>query len=227
MISLMDCKNVVILCGVGMMIQIYVDCVENVEIWDKDGQCYIDFVVGIVVVNIGYCYFWVIQVVKDQLDCFIYICYQVVFYENYVVLVEWLNDLVLGDGLKKIVFYIIGVEVVENVVKIVWYYKNCFGIIVFLGGFYGCIFMGMLLIGKVQFYKVGFGLMMNDIWYLFFLNELYGVSQDQVLVVLDWLFKFDIDLVWVVVIIVEFVQGEGGFYEVLFGFLQCLCEICD
>ncbi|MTH62820.1 4-aminobutyrate--2-oxoglutarate transaminase [Paracoccus shanxieyensis] len=227
MTSLTDRKNAAISRGVGMTTQIYADRAENAEIWDKDGQRYIDFAAGIAVVNTGHRHPRVIQAVKDQLDRFTHTCHQVVPYENYVALAERLNDLVPGDGPKKTAFYTTGAEAVENAVKIARHYKNRPGIIAFSGGFHGRTFMGMSLTGKVQPYKAGFGPMMNDIWHLPFPNELHGVSQDQALAALDRLFKSDIDPARVAAIIVEPVQGEGGFYEAPPGFLQRLREICD
>ena len=227
MTSLTDRKNAAISRGVGMTTQIYADRAENAEIWDKDGQRYIDFAAGIAVVNTGHRHPRVIQAVKDQLDRFTHTCHQVVPYETYVALAERLNDLVPGDGPKKTAFYTTGAEAVENAVKIARHYKNRPGIIAFSGGFHGRTFMGMSLTGKVQPYKAGFGPMMNDIWHLPFPNELHGVSQDQALAALDRLFKSDIDPARVAAIIVEPVQGEGGFYEAPPGFLQRLREICD
>lgn len=174
-IEVVEWCNIVIVCGVGMQIQVYVVKVKNFEVWDVEGICYIDFVVGIVVVNIGYCYFKIVEVVNIQFGNFIYICYQVLLYENYIYLVECLNDVMLGDFEKCIVFVIIGVEVVENVIKVVCVYMGCLVVIVFGGVFYGWIFMGMLLIGKVVLYKVGFGVMMFDVYYVFFFIDLYGI----------------------------------------------------
>jgi 4-aminobutyrate aminotransferase len=98
------------------------------------------------------------------------------------------------------------------------------GIVAFAGGFHGRTFMGMSLTGKVQPYKAGFGPMMNDVWHLPFPNDLHGVSAEDALAALDRLFKADIDPARVAAIIVEPVQGEGGFYEVPAGFMQRLRE---
>jgi 4-aminobutyrate aminotransferase len=99
--------------------------------------------------------------------------------------------------------------------------------VAFAGGFHGRTFMGMSLTGKVQPYKAGFGPMMNDVWHLPFPNDLHGVSSDDALAALDRLFKADIDPARVAAIIVEPVQGEGGFYEVPAGFMQRLRAVCD
>ena len=227
MTNMTDRKNAAISRGVGMTTQIYADRAENAEIWDKDGNRYIDFAAGIAVVNTGHRHPRVIQAVKDQLDRFTHTCHQVVPYENYVALAERLNAALPGDFPKKTAFYTTGAEAVENAIKIARHYTGRPGIVAFAGGFHGRTFMGMSLTGKVQPYKAGFGPMMNDVWHLPFPNDLHGVSAEDALAALDRLFKADIDPARVAAIIVEPVQGEGGFYEVPAGFMQRLRAVCD
>ena len=227
MTNMTDRKNAAISRGVGMTTQIYADRAENAEIWDKEGNRYIDFAAGIAVVNTGHRHPRVIQAVKDQLDRFTHTCHQVVPYENYVALAERLNAALPGDFPKKTAFYTTGAEAVENAIKIARHYTGRPGIVAFAGGFHGRTFMGMSLTGKVQPYKAGFGPMMNDVWHLPFPNELHGVTADEALAALDRLFKADIDPARVAAIIVEPVQGEGGFYEVPAGFMQRLRAVCD
>ena len=227
MTNMTDRKNAAISRGVGMTTQIYADRAENAEIWDKEGNRYIDFAAGIAVVNTGHRHPRVIQAVKDQLDRFTHTCHQVVPYENYVALAERLNAALPGDFPKKTAFYTTGAEAVENAIKIARHYTGRPGIVAFAGGFHGRTFMGMSLTGKVQPYKAGFGPMMNDVWHLPFPNDLHGVSAEDALAALDRLFKADIDPARVAAIIVEPVQGEGGFYEVPAGFMQRLRATCD
>jgi len=227
MTSLTDRKNAAISRGVGMTTQIYADRAENAEIWDKDGNRYIDFAAGIAVVNTGHRHPRVIAAVREQLDRFTHTCHQVVPYENYVALAERLNAAVPGDWPKKTAFYTTGAEAVENAVKIARHSTGRAGIVAFSGGFHGRTFMGMSLTGKVQPYKAGFGPMMNDVWHLPFPNDLHGVTQDEALAALDRLLKADIDPSRVAAIIVEPVQGEGGFYDAPPGFIRRLREICD
>ncbi|MDO5633075.1 MAG: 4-aminobutyrate--2-oxoglutarate transaminase [Paracoccus sp. (in: a-proteobacteria)] len=227
MTSMTDRKNAAIARGVGMTTQIYAERAENAEIWDKEGNRYIDFAAGIAVVNTGHRHPRVIEAVKAQLDRFTHTCHQVVPYENYVALAERLNDLVPGDWPKKTIFATTGAEAVENAVKIARHYKGRSGIVSFAGGFHGRTFMGMTLTGKVQPYKAGFGAMMNDVWHLPFPCELHGVTAEDAIHALETLFKADVDPARVAAIIVEPVQGEGGFYEVPPGFMKKLREICD
>ena len=227
MSTLTERKNAAISRGVGMTTQIYADRAENAEIWDKDGNRYIDFAAGIAVVNTGHRHPKVMAAVKDQLDRFTHTCHQVVPYENYVELAERLNALLPGREPKKTIFATTGAEAVENAIKIARHYTGRPAVISFAGGFHGRTFMGMALTGKVQPYKAGFGPMMNDIWHLPFPNDLHGVSQQDALDALDRLFKADLEPSRVAAIIIEPVQGEGGFYEVPAGFMQKLREVCD
>ncbi|WP_313137084.1 4-aminobutyrate--2-oxoglutarate transaminase [Paracoccus jeotgali] len=227
MSTLTDRKNAAISRGVGMTTQIYADRAENAEIWDGEGRRYIDFAAGIAVVNTGHRHPRVIAAVRDQLDRFTHTCHQVVPYENYVALAERLNDLVPGEGPKKTIFVTTGAEAVENAVKIARHYTQRDAVIAFAGGFHGRTFMGMALTGKVQPYKAGFGPMMNDVWHLPFPNPLHGVTADDALAALDRLFKADLEPGRVAAIIIEPVQGEGGFYPAPADFLVKLREICD
>lgn len=127
------------------------------------------------------------------------------FYESVVVLVEKFIVLVFGDSNKKVVFVMIGVEVVENCVKIVCCYIGCCGVIVFNVGFYGCINLIMVFIGKIVLYKKDFGFFFVDIYYVFFFNVVYDVSEKEVLFSLKNFFKVIIVVEDVVVIIIELV----------------------
>ncbi|WP_108003805.1 4-aminobutyrate--2-oxoglutarate transaminase [Mycoplana dimorpha] len=225
--SLTDRKNAAISRGVGMTTQIYADRAENAEIWDKEGNRYIDFAAGIAVVNTGHRHPRVIEAVKKQLDRFTHTCHQVVPYENYVELAERLNQLVPGNFEKKTIFVTTGAEAVENAVKIARAATGRQAVIAFGGGFHGRTFMGMALTGKVVPYKVGFGAMPGDVFHIPFPVELHGQTAEQSLAALKKLFAADVDPNRVAAIIIEPVQGEGGFYPATTAFLKQLREICD
>jgi len=225
--SLTDRKNAAISRGVGMTTQIYADRAENSEIWDKEGNRYIDFAAGIAVVNTGHRHPRVIEAVKKQLDRFTHTCHQVVPYENYVELAERLNAILPGDFAKKTIFVTTGAEAVENAVKIARAATGRQAVVAFGGGFHGRTFMGMALTGKVVPYKVGFGAMPADVFHVPFPVELQGVSAEQSLAALKRLFAADVDPNRVAAIIIEPVQGEGGFYPVPTSFIKAIREICD
>ncbi len=220
-------KNQAISRGVGMTTQIYADRAENSEIWDVEGRRYIDFAGGIAVVNTGHRHPKVIEAVKAQLDRFTHTCHQVVPYENYVHLAERLNAMLPGKFDKKTIFATTGAEAVENAVKIARHATGRQAVIAFTGAFHGRTFMGMALTGKVQPYKAGFGAMPGDVFHAPFPIELHGVSVADSLAALDKLFKADVDPARVAAIILEPVQGEGGFYEAPREFVSALRKICD
>ena len=227
MTSLTDRKNAAISRGVGMTTQIYADRAENSEIWDKEGNRYIDFSSGIAVVNTGHRHPRVIEAVKAQLDRFTHTCAQVVPYESYVHLAERLNAITPGDFAKKTMFVTTGAEAVENSVKIARAATGRSAVIAFSGGFHGRTFMGMALTGKVVPYKVGFGAMPGDVFHVPFPIELHGVNVEQSLAALKKLFAADVDPARVAAIILEPVQGEGGFYPAPAALMRALRDICD
>ena len=225
--SLNDRKNDAISRGVGMLTQIYADRAENAEIWDREGNRYIDFAAGIAVVNTGHRHPRVIEAVKNQLDRFTHTCHQVVPYENYVELAERLNRLTPGTFEKKTIFVTTGAEAVENAVKIARAATGRQAVVAFSGAFHGRTFMGMALTGKVAPYKIGFGSMPADVYHAPFPAELHGVTVEQSLAALKKLFAADVDPARVAAIIIEPVQGEGGFYPVPVALMKALREICD
>jgi 4-aminobutyrate aminotransferase len=225
--TLSERKSRAISRGVGMATQVYVDRAENSEIWDVEGRRYIDFSSGIAVVNTGHRHPKVIEAVRAQLDRFTHTCHQVVPYESYVRLAERLNDLLPGAFDKKTVFVTTGAEAVENAVKIARHATGRQAVVAFTGGFHGRTFMGMALTGKVAPYKLGFGAMPGDVFHAPFPVALHGVSVGDALSALDRLFKSDVDPARVAAIVIEPVQGEGGFYEAPRDFVAALRRLCD
>ena len=213
--------------GVGMQTQIYVDRAENAHVWDVEGNRYIDFAAGIAVVNTGHRHPKVMAAVQRQLERFTHTCHQVIPYENYIALGERLNALVPGDFDKRTVFVTTGAEAVENAVKIARIATGRSAVIAFGGAFHGRTFMGMSLTGKVQPYKAGFGAMMPDVYHVPFPIELHGTSTDDALAGIQKLFKADLDPARVAAIILEPVQGEGGFYQAPADLMRGLRQLCD
>ena len=213
--------------GVGVMTQVYVDRAQNAEVWDVEGKRYIDFAAGIAVVNTGHRHPKVIAAIEKQLALFTHTCHQVLPYENYVALAERLNEAVPGDFAKKTVFVTTGAEAVENAIKVARVATGRNAVIAFGGSFHGRTFMGMSLTGKVAPYKMGFGAMMPDVFHVPFPIDLHGVSTDDALSGINKLFKSDLDPTRVAAIIIEPVQGEGGFYQAPAALMRGLRELCD
>ncbi len=213
--------------GVGMQTQIYVDRAEGSEVWDVEGRRYIDFAAGIAVVNTGHRHPKVMDAVSTQLNAFTHTCHQVLPYENYIHLAERLNEKVPGDFAKKTVFVTTGAEAVENAVKIARAATGRPAVIAFGGGFHGRTFMGMSLTGKVAPYKKGFGALMPDVHHVPFPTGLHGISTEDTMAALAALFKSDLDPERVAAIILEPVQGEGGFYPAPPALMRNLRSLCD
>jgi 4-aminobutyrate aminotransferase len=213
--------------GVGVLARFYAARAENAELWDVEGNRYIDFGSGIAVVNTGHRHPRVIAAVKQQLDAFTHTAYQVVPYEPYVRLAERLNAITPGTHAKKTTFFSAGAEAIENAIKIARAATGRPAIIAFSGGFHGRTMMTLGLTGKVVPYKAGFGPFPADIYHVPFPIELHGVAVEDSLRTLDFLFKADVDPARVAAILIEPVQGEGGFYVAPPPLLRGLREICD
>ena len=213
--------------GVGMMTQIYADRALNSEIWDIEGNRYIDFAAGIAVVNTGHCHPRIMAAVAEQMSRFTHTCAQVLPYESYIRLAERLNAAVPGDFPKKTIFVTTGVEAVENAVKIARIATGRNGVIAFGGAFHGRTFMGMSLTGKVEPYKKGFGAMMPDVWHVPFPQEVHHITTEDAMAGITKLFKADLDPALVAAIIFEPVQGEGGFYPAPKDLVRAIRKLCD
>lgn len=213
--------------GVGVMCGFYAEKAENATLWDVEGNEVIDFAAGIAVLNTGHRHPKVMAAVEKQLQAFTHTAYQIVPYESYITLAERINALVPIDGPAKSAFFSTGAEAVENAVKIARAYTKRPGIIAFGGGFHGRTFMTMALTGKVAPYKIGFGPFPGSVYHAHYPNELHGVSTEQALQSLTHLFKADIAPDQVAAILLEPVQGEGGFNIAPPEFMQALRALCD
>jgi len=213
--------------GVGVMTQMYCARAENAELWDVEGRRFIDFGSGIAVVNTGHRHPRVVAAMKAQLDRFTHTAYQIVPYESYVSLAERINAITPGSHAKKTAFFTTGAEAIENAVKIARAATKRPGIVSLSGSFHGRTFMAMALTGKVEPYKVGFGQFPGSIFHVPAPIPLHGVSVEDSLAALGALFKSDIEPTQVAAIIVEPVQGEGGFYVMPAEFMRALRTLCD
>ncbi len=213
--------------GVANVFAIYSQRASMDEIWDVEGKRYIDFATGISVVNTGHNHPRVKAAALAQLEQFSHTCFQVTPYESYIRLAERLNSLAPGETPKKTIFLTTGAEAVENAVKIARAYTGRPAVIAFSGAFHGRTMMGMALTGKVLPYKSGFGPMPADVFHVPFPIPYHGVSIDDSLAALDTLFRADVEPGRVAAMIIEPVQGEGGFYVAPADFLRRLREICD
>jgi 4-aminobutyrate aminotransferase/(S)-3-amino-2-methylpropionate transaminase len=213
--------------GQGNLAPIYIDRARNAEMWDVEGNRYIDFGTGIAVCTTGHLHPTITAAVQAQLERFSHTCVMVTPYDSAVMLAEQLNRLAPGDSPKKSIFVTTGAEAVENCVKIARAHTGRRGVIAFSGGFHGRTLLAMGLTGKITPYKNHFGPFPAEIFHVPFPIEYHGLSVDHSLAVLDHLFKVDIAPTDVAAIVVEPVQGEGGFYPAPDHFLHALRSLCD
>jgi 4-aminobutyrate aminotransferase/(S)-3-amino-2-methylpropionate transaminase len=213
--------------GVATAYPIFAARAENAELWDVDGKRYIDFAGGIAVLNTGHRHPKVLAAVRAQLDLYTHTAFQVAAYEPYVELAERLNRLAPISGGAKTILFTTGAEATENAVKIARAATGRSAVIAFTGGFHGRTLLTMAMTGKVLPYKKKFGPLVPEIYHVPFPIADHGVSVRDSLRALEFLFKADVEPARVAAIIIEPVQGEGGFYAAPAELLQGLRRICD
>jgi 4-aminobutyrate aminotransferase/(S)-3-amino-2-methylpropionate transaminase len=213
--------------GVASALNCYLAKARNAELWDVEGRRYIDFASGIAVLNTGHNHPKVIAAVQAQLEQFTHPCFQVTPYGSYVELAEKLNALVPIQAPTQTLLMSTGAEAVENAIKIARIATGRSAIIAFRGGFHGRTLLGMALTGKVQPYKKGYGPFPGGIFHAPYPASYLGISDNQALGALQGIFAADVAPDDVAAIIIEPVQGEGGFYAASPDFLRQLRKLCD
>jgi len=206
---------------------VYAARAENAELWDVEGKRYIDFIGGIGVLNVGHRHPKVVAAIKKQVDSFIHTSFGIAQYEVYVDLAERLNKLAPGTTKKKTALFNSGAEAVENAGKFARRITGRPGIVAFEGAFHGRTLFATTMTGKSKPYKVGFGPLVPAVFHAPYPDEYHGVKTADCLVALEHLFKTAIPADEVAAIIVEPVQGEGGFNAAPAEFLKALRKICD
>ncbi|WP_411743741.1 4-aminobutyrate--2-oxoglutarate transaminase [Reinekea sp.] len=220
-------KDAAIARGMGNLYSAFVTKAKNAELWDAEGNRYIDFGTGIAVCNTGHSHPKIVAAVQKQVKNFSHTCFMVNPYEQGVELAEKLNALMPGDTPKKSIFVSTGAEAVENAVKIARAHTGRRGTIAFTGGFHGRTSLTMALTGKTAPYKHLFGPFPGDIYHAPFPMAIHGVSVEDSIHGIQTIFKTAIEARDVAAIIIEPVQGEGGFYAAPVELLQYLRELCD
>lgn len=216
-------------CPVGLPSRsgIYAARAKGAELWDVDGKRYIDFIGGIGVLNVGHAHPKVVEAIKKQTDEFIHTAFGIAQYETYVAVCEWLNAHAPGDTPKKSALFNSGAEAVENSVKFARQITGRPGVIAFEGAFHGRTLLATTLTGKAKPYKVGFGPYVPAVFHAPYPDAYHGVSVDAALSAVDHTFKTAINANEVAAMIVEPVQGEGGFNPAPKEFLEGLRAKCD
>jgi 4-aminobutyrate aminotransferase / (S)-3-amino-2-methylpropionate transaminase / 5-aminovalerate transaminase len=207
---------------------------EGALLTDIDGNTFIDFAGAIGTLNVGHRPARVVQAVKDQLDKYIHTCFNVMMYEPYVALAEELVRITPGDHAKKVFFANSGAEAVENAIKIARKYTGRKGIISFERGYHGRTLLTMSLTSKVKPYKYQFGPFAPEtfrVGHPYYYRKPEGMTEEQLdqelLQELETFFLSEAPADEIAAIIIEPVQGEGGFIVPSVGFMQGLKKICE
>ncbi|AZE11584.1 MULTISPECIES: 4-aminobutyrate--2-oxoglutarate transaminase [Pseudomonas] len=207
--------------GVVTAHPLVIDRAEGSQVWDVDGERYLDFVGGIGVLNIGHNHPRVVAAVQAQLQKVSHACFQVVAYKPYLDLARRLSQMIGGAEPYKAAFFTSGAEAVENAVKIARAHTQRSAVIAFRGGFHGRTLLGSTLTGMSQPYKQNFGTA-PEVFHTPYPNAYRGVSSEMALQALQELFATQVAPERVAAIIIEPVQGDGGFLAAPAEFLQAL-----
>jgi 4-aminobutyrate aminotransferase/(S)-3-amino-2-methylpropionate transaminase len=220
--------------GVSQLVPAMIGEAKGALVWDVEGKEYLDFSGGIGVLNVGHCPDEVVEAIRDQAGKYLHSCFMVQMYEPYIALAKALNELVPGNYPKKTFFANSGAEAVENAVKIARYYTKRPAILCFENAFHGRTAMTMTLTSKVKNYKYGFWPFMPEVYrvpYAYCYRCSYGKKYPSCgIYCADFIEEKFFDLYAaaesISAMIVEPVQGEGGFIFPPKEYLGRLQEIC-
>jgi 4-aminobutyrate aminotransferase/(S)-3-amino-2-methylpropionate transaminase len=200
---------------------------SGAAVTDVDGNTFIDFTGGVGCLNVGHTHPHVVAAVQDQASRFLHTDYTIVPYEVYVELAERLLERAPFAGPAKAAFFNAGTEAVENAVKFARAYTRRPAVIAFEGGFHGRTFLSLSLTSKTHPYKAGLGPFAPEVYRVPFPSAYRGPSSDAALAALERAFATLVPVEHVAAIIVEPVQGEGGFLPAPQEFMAGLRAICD
>jgi 4-aminobutyrate aminotransferase/(S)-3-amino-2-methylpropionate transaminase len=217
--------------GLGSSTPVFVEAASGAILRDVDGNQLIDLGAGIAVLNVGNTSVAVTDAIREQLDRFTHTCMQVTQYEPYVVLAERLNALVPGDGPEKTLFVSTGAEAVENAVKIARYHTKRDAVVVFDHAFHGRTLLAMTMTAKAMPYKSGLGPFAPEVYRIPMAYpyrcptgaspESCGPSCiEEAIHLMDKQIGAD----RIACIVIEPIQGEGGFVIPASGFIPALAE---
>src|ERR1700738_322758 len=218
--------------GVSSTMNVFAAKADGAIIEDVDGNRYIDFAGGIGAMNIGHAPPKGTKAIADQAAKFTHTCFSVMMYEPYVALAERVVNIVPGDFTKKAIFFNSGAEAVENAVKIARFATGRQGIITFDNAYHGRTLMTMTMTSKVKPYKHRFGPYAPEVYhapfpYPYRMNMTPQEASDYCIAELERMFVGEVAADQVAAIVIEPVQGEGGFMAAPAGFLHALKTLCE
>ena len=200
---------------------------RGATITDVDGNTFIDFTGGVGCLNVGHSHPQVVAAAQEQLERFSHTDFTIVPYEVYVTLSERLLAAAPFTGPAKAAFFNAGAEAVENAVKFARAYTGRPAVIAFDGGFHGRTLLSLSLTSKTRPYKAGLGPFAPEVYRVPFPHEYRGISSADALAALERAFLTHVAADSVAAIVIEPVQGEGGFVVAPRDFLQGVRRIAD
>ncbi|MFT8320414.1 MAG: 4-aminobutyrate--2-oxoglutarate transaminase [Bacillus sp. (in: firmicutes)] len=232
--SMLARKEKVVPRGPFNTVPAFADYGEGALLTDVDGNTFLDFAGAIGTLNVGHRPQQVVDRLKEQMDKYIHTCFNVMMYEPYIELAEQLARITPGKHDKKVFFANSGAEAVENAIKIARKYTKKKGIISFERGYHGRTLLTMSLTSKVKPYKFQFGPFAPETYRIshpYYYRNPEGMTDEQVdrelLKRLEDFFITEVPSEEIAAIVIEPVQGEGGFIVPSKAFMKGLKAICE
>ncbi|MER8395138.1 4-aminobutyrate--2-oxoglutarate transaminase [Mesorhizobium sp. M1340] len=213
--------------GVAVAFPVYAERALGAEVWDIEGRRYIDFIGGMGALAVGHSHPKVIAAVKAQLDRFSHTFFGSIPYQGYIQLAERLNALAPFSGKSKTLLVTTGAEAVENAIKVARYHTGRRSIVVFRGSFHGRTLLTLGMTSQIDPYKRGFGPFPGDIHFSPFPSPYSGPSASEALDAFRDLVESQTEGEQIAAVVIEPVQGEGGFVAAPPEFLRGLREVCN
>ena len=225
--EILDRKDRVIADPLSIYLPVVVERGEGATLTDVDGNTFIDFTGGVGCLNVGHAHPRIVDAVQEQAAKFLHTDFTIVPYETYVTLAERLIETAPISGPAKAAFFNAGTEAVENAVKFARAYTKRPAVIGFEGGFHGRTLLSLTLTSKTHPYKAGLGPFAPEVYRLPFAQDYRGPSAAEALAALERTFVTTVAAENVAAIVIEPVQGEGGFVVAPPEFLEGVRRICD
>jgi len=220
-------KQLVVADPLSIYAPVVVESGRGATITDLDGNTLIDFMGGVGCLNVGHCHPRVVAAIQEQAEQFLHTDFSIVPYEVYVTLAERLLALAPISGPTKAAFFNAGTEAVENAIKFARAYTKRPAVIAFEGGFHGRTLLSLTLTSKVHPYKAGLGPFAPEVYRVPFPNDFRGPDVASALEALERAFVTQVPPEQVAAIVIEPVQGEGGFLVCPREFMAGVRRLCD
>jgi 4-aminobutyrate aminotransferase / (S)-3-amino-2-methylpropionate transaminase / 5-aminovalerate transaminase len=225
--EILERKERVVADPLSIFLPVVIERGDGATLTDVDGNTFIDFTGGVGCLNVGHANPRVVEAVQEQAAKFLHTDFTIVPYESYVTLAERLVESVPISGPAKAAFFNAGTEAIENAIKFARAFTKRPAVIAFEGGFHGRTLLSLSLTSKTHPYKAGLGPFAPEIYRLPFAQDYRGPSASDALAALERALITNVAAESVAAIVIEPVQGEGGFVVAPREFMEGVRRICD